>query len=64
MGLYGSGEIDIFDYIKIMKDIMSEEETGPDKLSGIYFLSADVNNNDEIDIFDYIRIMKIIMEEE
>lgn len=52
----GNGEIDIIDYIRIMKDIMETQE-----LKGVYKLAADVNDNGEIDIIDYIRIKKIIM---
>ena len=33
-----------------------------EKLAGIYYKAADVNNNNKIDIIDYIRIRKIIME--
>lgn len=55
----GNGNIDIIDYIRIMKDIM-----GTSKLSGVYYEAADMNRNSKIDIIDYIRIMKIIMEEE
>jgi len=54
----GDGVMDIFDYIRIMKDIM--EETF---LSGIYKIGADVTKDNMVDIFDYIRIMKKIMEE-
>lgn len=54
----GNGQIDIIDYIRIMKDIMKNS-----KLLGIYYEAADVNRNGVIDIIDYIRIMKIIMEE-
>ena len=54
----GNGEIDIIDYIRIMKDIM-----GTNKLSGVYYEAADMNRNNSIDIIDYIRVMKIIMEE-
>jgi len=53
----GDGVMDIFDYIRIMKDIM--EETF---LSGIYKIGADVTKDNMVDIFDYIRIMKKIME--
>lgn len=54
----GNGEIDIFDYIKIMKDIMDMT-----KLNGVYKEAADVTQNGTVDIFDYIRVMKTIMEE-
>lgn len=54
----GNGEIDIIDYIRIMKHIM-----GTSILSDTYYESADMNRNNNIDIIDYIRVMKIIMEE-
>ncbi len=54
----GDGLISIIDYIRIMKDIM-----GTQKLSGVYYESADMNKNGTIDIIDYIKIMKIIMED-
>ena len=54
----GDGIMDIFDYIRIMKDIMEESF-----LDGVYEYGADVNQDNVVDIFDYIRIMKKIMEE-
>ena len=53
----GNGEVGIIDYIRIRKDIMDIE-----KLSGVYFEAADMNDNNIIDIGDYIAIKRIIME--
>ena len=54
-----NGEIDIIDYVRIMKHIMEEIE-----LTGVYKEAADYDKGGSIDIIDYVRIMKLLMEEE